>query len=411
MIDNSVFGPDFGTLLNGNGTLGVAVSGGGDSVALLYLLAEWGRRPLHVFHVNHGIHPDSGQWAHSVAVHADRLGLAFTGLAWTGDKPATGLSAAARTARHALLADAARAAGIRVLCLAHTADDIAEAAYMRDLGSNVGSPQTWSPSPAWPQGRGVFLCRPLLGHSRAGLRDFLRARNLTWIDDPANDNPLSLRARARQALAGQAPEPARQGKRVMRAEVEGLLHDPEGWAALGLLRFDAEAFRRLPREAALHLLVTAAVCAGGGDRLPRGPSVERLYGAMSDGQAHTLAGARIRQTRGIIHVFREAGDIGRHGPPRQEAVWDGRFEFDQTVVVTATGHDRSRLDEVGNAFLRTLPAQLRASLPMVTGAGPHLAVPLYGVSGQKHNETVTTTCWVLPRFRASACRVSCETDL
>ncbi|MBW8733769.1 MAG: tRNA lysidine(34) synthetase TilS [Asticcacaulis sp.] len=186
--------------------VGVAVSGGGDSVALLYWLAEWGRRPLHVFCVDHGLNPSSSQWTQGVARHAENVGAAFTALSWTGEKPTTGLSAAARSARHALLADAARAAGVGVLCLGHTADDIAEARLMRAAGSSVGRPTLWSPSPAWPQGRGVFLFRPLLSQRREALRTWLKSKGLSWIDDPANDNTASLRARIRLYVPGDATD-------------------------------------------------------------------------------------------------------------------------------------------------------------------------------------------------------------
>ena len=64
--------------LDDEGPLGVAVSGGGDSVALLYALAEWGRRPLHVFCVDHGLNPASGGWTQGVADHARRLGAALS---------------------------------------------------------------------------------------------------------------------------------------------------------------------------------------------------------------------------------------------------------------------------------------------------------------------------------------------
>jgi tRNA(Ile)-lysidine synthase TilS/MesJ len=96
----------FARRLNGTGSVGVAVSGGGDSVALLHLLAQWGQRPMHVFCVDHGLNPKSAEWTQGVAIHAANAGAAFTALKWDGPKPETGLSAAARTARHVLLADA-----------------------------------------------------------------------------------------------------------------------------------------------------------------------------------------------------------------------------------------------------------------------------------------------------------------
>ena len=144
----------------------VAFSGGGDSLALLLAAAEWSGaagRDLLVLTVDHQLQPDSAAWTRACATTAARLGVTFRALSWTGEKPATGLAAAARTARHGLLADAARAAGARVVLMGHTADDILEARLMRARGSTTPEPREWSPSPAWPEGRGVFLLRPLLG--------------------------------------------------------------------------------------------------------------------------------------------------------------------------------------------------------------------------------------------------------
>src|SRR5213079_1546584 len=132
------------------------------------------------------------------------LGHPFRALGWSGDKPTTGLPAAARAARHALLADAAREAGARAILMGHTADDILEARLMRAEGSTTPDPREWTPSPAWPQGRGVFLLRPLLDLRRADLRRWLSARGETWIDDPANEDASYARPRARQALAAGA---------------------------------------------------------------------------------------------------------------------------------------------------------------------------------------------------------------
>src|SRR5690606_36099049 len=140
-------------------------------------------------------------WARQCGDVAERLGVAFQALRWDGAKPASGLPAAARAARHALLADAARDAGARVILLGHTGDDLIEAAAMRAEGSTVSDPSEWAPSPAWPQGRGVFLLRPMLAVRRAEIRDWLRARDESWIDDPANEDQRFARARARSTLS------------------------------------------------------------------------------------------------------------------------------------------------------------------------------------------------------------------
>ena len=69
---------------------------------------------------------------------------------------------------------------------------------MRAAGSTLGRLRDSAPSPVWPEGREVFLFRPLLDVRRAELRALLRGRGLDWIDDPANADPRSLRARVRR---------------------------------------------------------------------------------------------------------------------------------------------------------------------------------------------------------------------
>ena len=186
----------------------VALSGGGDSLALLLAADAWARRAgrdLIVLSVDHGLRPESAGWTAACAKVAARLELPFRALAWTGPKPTVGLPAAARAARHALLADAARAAGARVILIGHTADDVLEARRMRADGSSVPEPRAWSPSPAWPEGRGVFLARPLLGLGRADIRAWLSARGEAWIEDPANDDLAYARPRARQGHGSARP--------------------------------------------------------------------------------------------------------------------------------------------------------------------------------------------------------------
>ncbi len=387
--------------LDGEGPLGVAVSGGGDSVALLYALARWGRRPLHVFCVDHGLNPLSGEWTRAVAQHAAAAGAAFTSLHWTGPKPASGLSAAARNARHGLLAEAARAAGVRVLCLAHTRDDLAEAQWMRARGSTVGAPAEWSPSPAWPQGRGVFLLRPLLGVSRAVLRQDLLSQGIEWIDDPANANPQSLRARAR--LADKPEAEIADAFALSPERMRDLLDDR--WSRLGLISLRQNMFAELPQILAHRVLAAAMVCAGGGDRLPRSESVAAIVADLPVGKARTLCGARILAEGDYIHVAREAGDIGRHGDvetavmPNLEAVWDGRFAIraGEAGAIVPSGRVRDRLDDDDRGFLHTLPAILRGTLPVFGGK-------MLRCLGQGRQTDVHCQAWVRWRF-AAACGV------
>ena len=412
---------DFAKRLDGEGPLGVAVSGGGDSVALLYALAEWNERPLEVFCVDHGLNPLSAQWTQSVADHAARLGAGFTALHWQGEKPASGVSAAARLARHALLAEAARQKGVRVLCLAHTADDIAEAGAMRGQGSNVGTPQVWSPSPVWPEGRGVFLCRPLLDIRREALRDYLREIGASWIDDPSNDNPASLRARTRMQLRDQDVQIAAQDI-VTPPDMASLLHEGT-LSALGMIVFKANALYRLPPEQALKILSAAAVCAGGGHKLPKRARLENLYTRLPDGKALTLCGARLQQQDGRIIISRETGDIGRQVSPfldmeaGVEKVWDGRFSIHATEAVRIAPSQgvRAELMDSDRKALQALPPALRGSLPvgekdnqkkLLTNIDPANT----SLRPDTYNRT-RVTCLVMPRFYAAMGQIRRESRI
>ena len=124
--------------------LAVGFSGGGDSLFLLKAVLDLGR-PVLALVVDHQLQPDSVRWTADAVAKARALGAEARALVWSGDKPATGLPAAARRARHALLANAAREAGARVLLLGHTASDLAEGAAMRAQGSTVSDPREWAP--------------------------------------------------------------------------------------------------------------------------------------------------------------------------------------------------------------------------------------------------------------------------
>ncbi|HKR89031.1 MAG TPA: tRNA lysidine(34) synthetase TilS, partial [Phenylobacterium sp.] len=241
--------------------IALALSGGGDSVALLHLATTWtqarGRR-LVALTVDHRLQPQSRAWTEACADHAARLGAGFQALAWEGEKPLRGLPAAARAARHRLLADAARALSAQVLLIGHTADDVLEARAMRAAGSTTPEPREWSPSPVWPQGRGLFLLRPLLALRRPDLRAWLQGRSERWIEDPANADPRFARARARAALEAGA------------AEIELAAEGPLTLAEIcridagGGVAFPRAAFREASAAGAQRLLGLACVCAGGG---------------------------------------------------------------------------------------------------------------------------------------------------
>ena len=367
--------------------LALAVSGGGDSVALLHLTADWARtrnRSLVVLHVDHGLNPDSTLWRDRVQRLAERLGAGFRSARWEGPFPSTGLPAAARAARHSLLAEMARDAGARVILTGHTADDLAEGQWMQAEGATLGTLRDWSPSPAWPEGRGLMMLRPLLGERRADLRQFLERRGADWTDDPANADPRFLRSRARIALADRAPDVS-PGTR------------PSGDDRLEV---DAHGVIRGPRSLSGEALAFALVVAGGGDRLPRGRRLAGLRERLAREQNFEagLVGARLMAGSDGMMIVRETGSYRRSGEPRvplmpgREAVWDGRFALTSDeagwTAVPLAGR-AARLGAADRAVVRALPAAARPGLPVLVrddGTGPVLAqgrVQVEALAGQR----------------------------
>lgn len=360
----------------------LALSGGGDSLALLDLAARWaadrGRR-LVCLTVDHRLNPDSRRWSAFAADAACRAGADWRGIERTKPLQPGGLPAAARRFRHARLADAARAVGARVILTGHTADDDAEAEWMRAEGSSVGRLRDWSPSPAWPEGRGLMLLRPLLAVRRTALRDHLTERGLEWIDDPANEDIRFARARARQALAGASePSPVEAGDARCRPSP---IEQPGG----GVFRLD--------RRAAATDLAAALVCAGGGDATPRGTRLSSLLQRLWSGEDFiaVLVGARLEADADRVTVMREPGEYarGRLRPPveagKDVLIWDGRFEVAAPPgrrILPGSGRLAS-LPDTDRARLAVLPPAARGALPVLVGRDEESPLLAWGRAGTR----------------------------
>lgn len=392
----------------------LGLSGGGDSLALLRLAADWcaqARRPLLALTVDHALSPDAAAWTRFALDKARAAGAQALALPWTGPKPAAGLPAAARAARHALLAQAARAAGAGVVLLGHTADDVAEGERMRLADApGLGRLRAWAPSPAWPQGRGVFLLRPLLGLTRGRLRAWLRDRGeAEWIEDPANVDPRYARARARSALQGRdlrphAPPPGSgvRGASALAAEAVA-----DGW---GRVVWPCDRLAAASREDVTQALAMACVCVGGGGALPRFAATSAAATALQAGAgALTLAGARVAVRGGDIVLTRAPPRAGAAGGELIDGVWDGRFavaaDAPGWTVGRLAGH-AARLPTDDRRALTAIPADARAALPalLAPDGAPRLPRPFSDGPG-------AAPCLVAARLRAAGGGVLREADL
>ncbi|HEY1560839.1 MAG TPA: tRNA lysidine(34) synthetase TilS [Caulobacteraceae bacterium] len=362
-------------------SLAVAFSGGGDSLALLLIATAWaGRigRPLIALTLDHRLQARSGEWAAWCAARAAQLGVAHQILVWEGPKPTRGLPAAGRQARHRLVAGAARRAGARVVLFGHTADDILESHRMQQDGLNISAPAAWSPSPVWPEGRDLFIHRPLIETRRAAIRTWLSDRGETWIDDPANEDLNQPRARARaEVVDGAVPPGALE-------ELDRPIADSSAIGPAADISLPISDWRELPDR--LRWLGAAVACAAGGQKPARRTALERIVArlAASEPVDATLGGARVLCDGDLLILARETGDSrGRACRPMallagEHQVWDGRFEVRAKApglaLAALRGH-AAKLDASQKKRLSALHPIVRAALPALIDRGGAVVCP------------------------------------
>lgn len=358
--------------------IGVAVSGGGDSIALLHLALRAGFR-VQAVTVDHALRAESGAEASGVADLCATLGVRHAVLRWEHGPVAGNLMDAARRARLALILDWARAQGLAHVALGHTQDDQAETLLM-GLARQAGLPGLSGMRPVWEEG-GVTFHRPLLAVGRKELRAWLRRQGLTWVDDPTNEDPRYQRVQARRVLATLAPlgittaglarvagqlQSAQAALAVQVREAAGRHIRAEAGAlqiAPGLALEPPEVQRQMLQQA-LRWLTRAPYA-------PRAADLARFLDAVTAGRDATLAGCRHRQG----WLMREARALG--GPVQPGELWDGRWR-----VAGPAGEVRA----LGAEGLRQCPTWRAAGLPRpvlevtpaVWDADLLLAAPLAG---------------------------------
>lgn len=330
----------------------VALSGGGDSVALLHLLvAELGAGRIRAAIVDHALRDGSADDAARARSFAEALGVGAEVLTLNWDEGANRAQQAAREGRYRAICDYARGEGINAIVAAHTADDQAETMLMRAANGStwrgLAGIAPFAFAPLWPEGRGIALARPLLSARRESLRAYLRDRRGEWIEDPANTNPKFERVRVRARLAdleAQGFDPMRLVRLARRLRKRSDALDAaaseliQSAAKIGNEIVIANAKWSAPREVRCRALSVLMAAAAGSDREPPWTEMEamerRVMGADHRGSTHS--GVEFRSDRSGVALLRESGAVlGRadgappHAPlplaANVEAIWDGRL--------------------------------------------------------------------------------------
>jgi tRNA(Ile)-lysidine synthase len=303
--------------------IGLAVSGGPDSLALLLLAARWaaagqGRPRLIVYSVDHGLRVEAGDEVAMVLAEAKKLGLQARGLRWDGVKPETGMQAAARKARYRLLAEAMAEDGAELLLTAHHLGDQAETVLMRLAhGSGIEGLRGMDRL-ATVEGCRVF--RPLLAVDPEYLSDLVAEAGLRPARDPSNIDRHYERVRWRQAmplLEELGLDRRRLGDFAQRMnDADAVIGERAEAAFAALVHLGPDGDAELPhaglsglnRAVAVRLLGRVLRIVGG-DRKPHAlGAVEHLYARLNERlplKPATLHGCLVSSDGLTISVRRE----------------------------------------------------------------------------------------------------------
>ena len=296
------FSDDLGVLVTAGARVGVAVSGGPDSLALLLLAAAARPDQVEVATVDHGLRAEGREEAAFVAQICERLGLPHATLTarWS-EVPQTAIQERARQQRYLLLGYWAEERGLDALATAHHADDQAETLLMRlARGSGVRGLAGMRPRSVTP-GSHIKLIRPVLGWRRSELEAVCTKAGLNPLADPSNEDDRFERIRVRRALAGcEWLDPAAVARSAANlGEADAALD----WAS----RFEwgqsveerrdtihyrpgdapAEIVRRIVARAIRKLAIE-------GDSELRGSELNRLMTTLSGGGSATIRGVHCR---------------------------------------------------------------------------------------------------------------------
>lgn len=327
----------------------VAVSGGSDSTGLLLAFHDCLRQAqspdveLHAITIDHGLRAESADEARAVSALCRRLHVPHTIRRWDGIKPSTGLAAAARSARYALIAAAVEDIGADAVLLGHTEDDQRETVAMRTGRStrpdNLG--RAGMADAVLYRSRHWFM-RPFLRVSRADIRHYLVEKGQSWFDDPSNDDMAyeRVRARNRADAGGQGPAMGDDRSSISRRAAMWIDHHATCYGAF-VVKLDPAGLANGGVEMRLAMSALACVLGGKPFGMPS-TALDRVMAFVCEGRPGRMTSGRVvfDWRRDGLYLYREDRDLPvLTVPPHASAIWDGRYSVtnDSTQAIAIRG--------------------------------------------------------------------------
>ena len=352
---------------------GVAVSGGSDSVALLMLLLPWSlknNKKLFVVTVDHGLRRaaiDEASYVkklclkNSVKHEILKINKAVKG----------NVQAWARENRYKLISKWAKKNRIQSVFLGHTLNDQAETVLLRlGRGSGVdGLAGMRSESIR----ENLLWLRPLLNIDRFILRDFLKSKNVTFIDDPSNEDTKFNRVKVRKLLSksndfgldsirlNETASRMSQARDVLNKVAFEFAKKNIFVSQIGTLVIDLPTFEDELPETKFRILLYSIKWISGNIYGARAKAIEYALQESINGKARTIGGCVIFRIEDKLHIWREYNAV--KNLTQVNGIWDGRWSVPKAIETRACGMDG--LKNIENWKAIDLPKKALVSMPTI----------------------------------------------
>jgi len=321
--------------------IGIAVSGGSDSLALAYLANKYHKKynyNIIAFTLDHKLRIESSEETKYVKNIMKELKIEHHSLIWSDKKPKTKIQETARIARYNLLSKACSKYNCKYIFLGHHANDQVETFIIR-LGAKSGLEGLSCMrqfSRILTNSGALELVRPLLYYTKDNLIEICKTNKLKWLEDPSNSDLKYLRSKTRKLLVNN--DMFNDFNRAillfnkLRYNIDALIHkyicnDLE-FSQSGICRLNLKKLYMLPEIFQLRLL-SYLIKIIGGKKYPRRKKV--LYNLLTNiknenNKIFTIGGSYIKVSRDNITLSRQSDkSITCSKIDNTNTLWDRRF--------------------------------------------------------------------------------------
>ena len=346
--------------------IALAVSGGRDSMALMYLVYRWKAHlalniEIEVLTVNHNLRKAAEDECGFVQKIAKNYGFKHKVLIWEHEHVETSIQEKARKARYQLMLDYVREENIDTILTAHTSDDNIETFIMR-LAKGSGLDGLKSINEI-RHADGIQIERPLLSLSRSLTTEILRSTGNEWVDDPTNEDERFERVKIRNNISSLSSFNISSGNLTKTIQRLTRAHESISFftnlvsqelvelSELGHADVNFDKLRNYPKEIILRVLAKALTDINGGTVSLS--SLEAVFAELiKTERCKTLNGCQIIPQKNKYVIVRENRGISPAEIKINERIsWDGRFD----VHLKSCDNTNIVIDQIGNADdLRTM---------------------------------------------------------